>query len=109
SDALLALDDLPDHLVEASGEAGKLVLAPDADLDVLASGEATGGLVEAGKRLRDVSRGPPGRETDEKQPEQRHHPERQLKLAGVGHRARLRIGEEQDGALLVREGRQGLG
>ena len=52
-DALLALGDLADHVVEAVREPRELVAAAHADLDMLARREPAGGFVEAGERLGD--------------------------------------------------------
>ena len=61
-DPLLALGDLADHLVEAGREAGKLVFAANADLDMLARSKPPGGLVEARQRLGNPARRAPRRE-----------------------------------------------
>ena len=55
-DALLALGDLADHLVEAVREPRELVLAAHAHLDMLSRGQPPGRLVETGKRLGDSAR-----------------------------------------------------
>ena len=95
-DALLALGDLAGHFVEAVGEPRQLVLAAHPDLDMLARGEAPGGFVEAGERLRDPRRRLPRRQPDQQQAEQGHEAERELQLARVGHRLGLRVSEQQD-------------
>ena len=99
SDALLALDDLADHFVEAVGEAREFVFAADADLDMLARRETAGGFVEARQGLCDSGGGFPGGQPDQQQAEQGHHAQGDLQLARVGHGLGPRVSEQQDCAV----------
>ena len=61
-DALLALGDLADHVVEARREPRQLIVAAHPHLDMLAGRQPAGGFVEPGERLRDSPGRPPRRE-----------------------------------------------
>src|SRR5258708_21857793 len=79
-DPLLALDDLPDHFVEAFRKAGKLVFAANAHLDMFSRRKAASSLVVTLLRLRNSSSLPPCGKADEQMPEQSHDSRLPLKI-----------------------------
>ena len=88
-DALLALGDLADHLVEAGREPRELVAAAHPHLDMLAGREPAGGFVEPRQRLGDAPRRAPCREARRaSRPSKVMTAKRQLKLARVGRALR---------------------